>query len=130
MPRLCLDCGELYLNNSQIKCSHCNSENTEIINSSITMGEYFKICNISKNGNFIKAMIELYDVNPIEYQLKMQQFNSQNHNTNILPKCPTCGSSNIEKISIGKKAFGGMMFGIFSSDVRKSMHCKNCGCKW
>ena len=71
MPRLCLDCGELYLNNSQIKCFHCNSENTEIINSSITMGEYFKICNISKNGNFIKAMIDLYDTNPIEYQLKM-----------------------------------------------------------
>lgn len=46
------------------------------------------------------------------------------------PKCPTCGSTNIEKISIGKKAFGGMMFGIFSSDVRKTMHCKNCGCKW
>lgn len=46
------------------------------------------------------------------------------------PKCPTCGSTNIEKISIGKKAFGGAMFGIFSSDVRNTMHCKNCGAKW
>lgn len=46
------------------------------------------------------------------------------------PKCPTCNSTNIEKISLGKKAVGGFMFGLFSSDVRKSMHCKNCGYKW
>lgn len=46
------------------------------------------------------------------------------------PKCPTCNSTNIEKISLTKKAFGGAMFGLFSSDIRNSMHCKNCGCKW
>lgn len=46
------------------------------------------------------------------------------------PKCPTCNSTNIEKISLTKKAFGGAMFGLFSSDVRNSMHCKNCGAKW
>lgn len=52
-----------------------------------------------------------------------------NEQSNV-PKCPTCGSTNIEKISVAKKAFGGAMFGIFSSDVRNSMHCKNCGAKW
>lgn len=46
------------------------------------------------------------------------------------PRCPTCGSTNIEKISLGKKAVGGALFGIFSSNVRKSMHCKSCGYKW
>ena len=46
------------------------------------------------------------------------------------PKCPTCGSTSIEKISLGKKAFGGAMFGIFSSNVRNTFHCKNCGYKW
>ena len=46
------------------------------------------------------------------------------------PKCPTCGSLNVEKISTGKKIFGGAMFGLFSSDVRNTMHCKNCGAKW
>lgn len=46
------------------------------------------------------------------------------------PKCPTCGSRNIEKISLTKKAFGGAMFGLFSSDIRNTMHCKNCGYKW
>ena len=46
------------------------------------------------------------------------------------PKCPTCNSTNVEKISFAKKAIGGAMFGLLSSDVRKSMHCKNCGYKW
>lgn len=47
-----------------------------------------------------------------------------------MPKCPTCGSLNVEKISTGKKIFGGAIFGLFSSDVRNTMHCKNCGAKW
>lgn len=50
--------------------------------------------------------------------------------TDNKPKCPTCGSTNIEKISLTRKAIGGALFGLFSSDVRKTMHCKNCGYKW
>lgn len=52
-----------------------------------------------------------------------------NEQSNV-PKCPTCGSTNIEKISLTKKAFGGAIFGLFSSDIRNTMHCKHCGCKW
>ena len=52
-----------------------------------------------------------------------------NEQANV-PKCPTCGSINVEKISITKKAFGGALFGLFSSDIRNTMHCKHCGCKW
>lgn len=47
-----------------------------------------------------------------------------------IPRCPTCGSTNIEKISVGKKMEGGFFFGIFSSDVRNQFKCKNCGYKW
>lgn len=47
-----------------------------------------------------------------------------------MPKCPTCGSLKVEKISAGKKVVGGALFGLFSSDVRNSMHCKQCGYKW
>ena len=46
------------------------------------------------------------------------------------PKCPTCGSTNIEKISTTKKAFGFVAVGVFSSNFGKTMHCKNCGYKW
>lgn len=51
-------------------------------------------------------------------------------NTNCIPHCPTCNSSSVEKISVGKKIVGGAMFGVLSSDVRASMYCKNCGYKW
>ena len=46
------------------------------------------------------------------------------------PHCPTCGSPNIEKISIGKKMKGSFFFGFMSKDVRSTFHCKNCGYKW
>ena len=46
------------------------------------------------------------------------------------PHCPTCGSENVQKISVGAKVIGGTMFGLFSSNVRKSYHCNNCGYKW
>lgn len=47
-----------------------------------------------------------------------------------VPHCPTCGSPNIEKISIGKKMKGSFFFGFMSKDVRSTFHCKNCGYKW
>ena len=47
-----------------------------------------------------------------------------------IPKCPTCGSPDVEKISLTSKVVGGALFGLFSSNVRKTMHCKNCGYKW
>lgn len=46
------------------------------------------------------------------------------------PKCPTCGSPDVEKISLTSKVFGGALFGLFSSDVRKTMKCNSCGYKW
>ena len=46
------------------------------------------------------------------------------------PKCPTCGSTNMEKISTTSKAIGFAMVGIFSSNFRKTMRCKQCGYKW
>ena len=47
-----------------------------------------------------------------------------------VPHCPTCGSTDITKISLGAKAVGGAMFGIFSSNIRNSYKCNNCGYKW
>lgn len=63
-------------------------------------------------------------------QARRYQANAQAQEWLNKPKCPTCGSTNVEKISFGKKAVGGALFGLLSSDVRKSMHCKNCGYKW
>lgn len=93
---------------------------------------------VSSDPSLYRAMIELHDKDIIEYELKMSQFRNQVNQkqmekvdqSNNRPKCPTCGSTNIEKISIGKKAKGSFLFGVFSSDVRNTMCCNSCGYKW
>ena len=37
---------------------------------------------------------------------------------------------NVERISTAQKAFGFALVGLFSSNLGKTMHCKNCGYKW
>ena len=51
------------------------------------------------------------------------------HETNI-PKCPTCGSTDIGKISSFDKAAGAVMFGLFSKTAKSQFKCRNCGYKW
>ena len=46
------------------------------------------------------------------------------------PKCPTCNSTNIKKISITKRAVHGYAFGLLSKTARSQFECKNCGYKW
>lgn len=64
---------------------------------------------ISTDESFVNAMVELYVNNPIEYQLKIQQFKTQleqqkqtkqeqqESSTVNSPKCPTCQSKNLKK---------------------------------
>lgn len=59
-----------------------------------------------------------------------RRLEQRTHLQQNLPHCPVCNSTNIEKISIGKKAKGSFLFGIFSSDVRKQMRCRDCGYKF
>ena len=47
-----------------------------------------------------------------------------------LPTCPTCGSTNIQKISGLNRAAHGYMFGLFSKTAKSQFCCKNCGYKW
>ncbi len=46
------------------------------------------------------------------------------------PKCPTCGSTNITKIGAVSRGVSIVAFGIFSSNIGKTMKCNKCGYKW
>lgn len=51
--------------------------------------------------------------------------------SNCIPKCPTCGSENINKISAKNKVGSAITFGIFSvGHISKIFKCNNCGYKW
>lgn len=121
-------------------CPSCKEG--KLVDSPLTFEEFELIDDVSdSNRQFLEAMIKLKQDDIIEFQLKIQQFKTQlqqqkkaeekqSSNVDNVPKCPTCNSPNIEKISLTKKTVGGALFGIFSSNVRKTMHCKNCGYKW
>ncbi len=50
-------------------------------------------------------------------------------NPNI-PKCPTCGSTNIRKIGTGERAASVIGFGILSRKINKTWKCNNCSHTW
>lgn len=47
-----------------------------------------------------------------------------------IPKCPTCQSTNIKKISATSKATNAMLFGLFGNKRKKQFHCNSCGYEW
>ncbi len=120
-------------------CYQCPMKNCghELVNINLSKEEFNVIISISKNIIFLESMIDLKEKDPIEYQLKMSQFKSQveqqqsnklqNDNT---PKCPTCNSTNIKKISGLSKAGSVAMWGLLSRKVHKQWHCNQCGSEW
>ena len=88
----------------------------------------------------MNAMVELYENNPIEYQLKIQQFKTQlqqqkqieekGYIVDNAPKCPTCQSTNLKKITATSKAMNTALFGLFGTKRHKTYHCNNCGYEW
>ena len=134
----CQICGYIQEGNAvPVSCPVCHNNN---------FLEYdFAVLNSLKcSQQLIEAMQKLKQTDIIEYELKMSQFRNQLdqkraneraqrqqfQQTQNQPKCPTCGSTNVEKISVGQKIGGSFLFGVFSSNVRNTMHCKNCGSKW
>lgn len=126
-------------------CPKCKSK---LRTTSITIDDYKIIFAISHDTNFIQAMMDLKEKDIIEYQLKLSQFKAQIENNKQtqqqiqqqakiqkqsevnIPKCPTCGSTNIQKISGLSKAGSVALWGIFSRKVHKQWHCNECGSEW
>lgn len=54
----------------------------------------------------------------------------QSTHTQNIPKCPTCGSTNIRKIKTGERTASIIGFGIFSRKANKTWKCENCGYLW
>lgn len=58
-------------------------------------------------------------------------FNKINSSTTFnTPKCPTCQSTNIKKISTTNRLISVATLGLASSKIGKQFECKNCGYKW
>lgn len=86
------------------------------------------------NRQFLEAMINLKQSDPIEFQLKMSQFKanlgqqeSNKAQTDNKVHCKYCNSTNVKKISGLSKAGSVALWGIFSKKVHNEFHCNNCG---
>ena len=64
--------------------------------------------------------------------IKNSNFNnsSKSKSENNIPKCPTCSSTNVKKISSISKVAGAVTFGLFSKTAKSQFKCNNCGYKW
>ena len=110
---------------------NCNGV-LELIN--LSCDDMYIIEDISTDKDFLQAMIDLKENDPVEYQLKMSQFKTQVQQQNNLKKqqseqskvrCPKCGSTNI---TAGQRGYS-MLTGFIGSGKTVN-RCANCGYKW
>lgn len=119
----------------------CPSCKKGMLEDSVLTHEEFKIIdNVSDSDRqFLEAMIELKKNDPIEYQLKMSQFKANLKQQEQVQEsraeentvhCPTCNSTNVNRISTTAKATNTILFGIFGTKRHKTFHCNNCKYEW
>ena len=142
MVMYCDICGAKIENGDQVtECPEClclfenvdKSSPIKEYKSKVPHGGVIK--KISTDKSFMDAMVKLYENDPIEYQIKIQQFKTQlqqqkSKKVDNIPKCPHCQSTNIKSISGLNRGMSIAMLGIFSKKINKSFECKKCGYTW
>lgn len=103
----------------------------------ISKDDALVIYNATKSVEIVDAMIELKKTDIIEYGLKLGQFKTQlaqqkssDVQNNNKPKCPTCNSINLKRVSTASKVASVVMWGLLSQKAKKTWHCNSCGYEW
>ena len=93
--------------------------------------EGIQVCpDCGKQLEYYEAEIIDDDTDLVVERCEEAKKNMQNTQLQNKPKCPTCSSTNIKKVSGTSKAFSVAMFGLLSQKVKKTFHCNNCGYEW
>ncbi len=61
-----------------------------------------------------------------EKEQKQKELDSKKYK----PKCPTCDSENVERITTFDRALSFGVFGFWSGSIGKNYRCRNCKHKW
>ena len=145
MIKFCNKCYENHINNGM--CNHgyfwCLKQDVEYcpicadkLENIIFPFEDLKILtSISNDVRLYQSMIQLYNDDIIEYELKMSQFRTQYERQASIkqmqdeeknkPKCPKCGSTNI---TTGQRGYS-LLTGFLGSNKTVN-RCANCGYTW
>lgn len=60
----------------------------------------------------------------------MAKYAGTTTNSSNTPKCPTCSSTNLKKITATSKAINTIAFGLLGTKRNKTFHCNQCGYEW
>ena len=122
---------------NQLICPFCSNN---LVDTGLPVDDFHLIGKVTDwNRQILDLMMELHEKDPIEYQLKLNQFKLQQEQSDAIreqerednrPHCPTCGSTNIKKITGTERAASVIGLGIFSKKINKSYKCKHCGYTW
>ena len=86
------------------------------------------------DANIAEQLISQSDfLNPSQFQLSPAEIAHNRQEAQDLlnkPKCPTCSSTNLKKISTTSKVVNTAVFGLFGTKRFKRFHCNNCGYEW
>ena len=139
----CPKCGNIIIPpENDKKCNYCGEEclPTHISTSDVLHHDWEKLPNqiileeyVKPNPLFDEELynkrvaLEKRQEEATSNRLRMEKQQAQKAN---VPRCPTCGSTNVHPISTAKKAFGFALVGLFSSNLGKSYECENCKYKW
>lgn len=109
--------------------------NQTLINIDFPATDFKILTEVSSDLSFYKAMIDLHEKDIIEYELKMGQFrnqaeqqksiqNVQSRQESNVPKCPRCGSTQIQMVP---RRFS-LLTGFATNKTDRV--CVNCKYKW
>lgn len=101
--RMCPICASVYNNSDVYYCKRCNAR---LVDYTDETAKQIKSDEIGALGKQSKS------------------------NSVHLPTCPTCQSTDVQKISLLSKALGIGALGFFSTTARSQFKCNNCGYKW
>jgi len=133
LMKYCPKCGDITFGKNN-ECSFCNHTINE---TEYTYNEYLK------NRSTIKQKIkEEYIDNSPEFNEELAQKREEENDKVIhgkgtyrysqenVPKCPTCGSTNIKRITTLDRAVSVGTLGLLSGKIGKNYECLNCKAKW
>lgn len=100
-------------------CKYCNKETYNVINDGIvTCSECWQV------------KVETYKIEALKNDELLKKIIEKPIQQTYTPHCPTCGSPDIQKISITERAVSVIGFGLLSKKINKTFKCKNCGHTW
>lgn len=101
-------------------------------------GQPMKKEEVAKRQKHVDRVIQEFDQEKqaklkAEQEAKLRQIKTQAlDKTNCIPKCPICGSTNINKITLTTRAVKTAAFGVAGAvdDAGKTWKCGNCGSRF